>query len=216
MPAFRAWIKTIDAADVSKSGDLSSQEIQMLRDTAAAGAVVLKGYLDRCLRRIRSSPFSQAQVGVDPASSQVGPKDVLVHLTQSSLIRSVAERQNLQIVGAGMSPGGGTVDFSQGVLSEVYWVRVKNLGNDAPSRGKVLANLAIHEIAHNKCQRIPNLDPVSEVHGNGGGGLLATGVTPALARMGTLLPANEQFLAKYLARDVPQYSFWLFNPGLGF
>jgi len=216
MPVLRAWIKTIDSADVSKAGGLPSQETQMLRDTAAAASVVLKSYLDRCLRRIPSTPFSQAQVGIDPTSSQVGPKDLLVHLTQSSLIRSVAARQNFQIAGGGISPGGGTVDFPQGVLSEVYWITVKNMGNGAASRGTVLANLAIHEIAHNKCQRIPNLDPVSEVHGNGGGGLFATGINRALASGGTLLPDNEKFLAKYLGRDVPQYSSWLFNPDLGF
>jgi hypothetical protein len=216
MAVFKAWIKVIEVPDVSKTDPFAPGELAMLNDAATAGASVLKVYLDRCVKRMSPKAFTQAQVGISPTSSQIGSTDVVIHLTQSSVIRSSAAWQNLTIQGGGNAPGGATAEFPQGALSEVFWIRVKNSGKTATDRGKALANLAIHELAHNKCIGIPGQNFVQDVHTNGGGGLFDTSVSPALVKMGDLNTANEQFLAGVLARPVKQYVSWLFSDELGF
>ena len=216
MAVFQAWIKVIDVPDVSKTDPFASGELTLITDAASAGAKVLKVYLDRCIKRMFPKVFTQAQVNLNPTSSQIGSTDVLIHLTQSSVIRSSAASQNLTIQGGGNSPGGGTAEFPQGVLCEVFWIRVKNSGKTAADRGKAFANLAIHELAHNKCVGIHSKNFLQDVHVNGGGGLFATSVSPALVKMGDLNTANEQFLAKVLGRPVKQYTSWLFSDEYGF
>lgn len=216
MAVFQTWIKLIDVPDVSKTDPFAPGEMTLMTDAANAGAKVLKVYLDRCIKRMSQKVFTQAQVNLNPTSSQVGSTDVLIHLTQSSVIRSSAASQDLTIQGGGNSPGGGTAEFPQGVLCEVFWIRVKNSGKDATERGKAFANLAIHELAHNKSVGIPSKNFLQDVHVNGGGGLFATSVAPAMVRTGDLNTANEQFLAGVLARPVKQYISWLFSDQYGF
>jgi hypothetical protein len=152
----KAWIKVIDVPDVSKTDPFASGELTSITDAANAGATALKVYLDHCIKRMSPKVFTQAQVKLNPTSSQVESTDVLIHLTQSSVIRSSAASQDLTIQGGGNSPGGGTAEFPQGVLCEVFWMRVKNSGATAADRGKAFANLAIHELAHNKCVGVPS------------------------------------------------------------
>ena len=102
-------------------------------------------------------------------------------------------------------------------MSEIYIPSIKQYGNDAAQRGTVLANLAIHEIAHNKCCADPTITNQNDfVHQNGGSGLLGNPIMPALLRSGSLNRDNISFIASRIGRQVPQLTSYLFSTQLVF
>jgi len=210
MKTLRAWITFVDIAD---------DQTTRAKEAGQIAARVLQTYLNRALASLSTSGWSKhAAVGLNPTSASIGTTDLLVHVCTSSLIRAVASRDDMDVQGGNLGGvvGGATTQFSSGVLSEVYWPWISNHGSNASERGRMLANQAIHELAHNKCYGEGNVDPVSEVHVNGGGGILAAQVTAGSMRYGDLTSRNAKFLAGYVAIPTKQYPYYLFNDDLGY
>ena len=216
MQTITIWLKTIQETDITKAGStLSAGDPHLLALAIGIGSKVLKGYLTQILSAAGLVASYQAQVGLDPNDDQVGDKDVLVYITTASLAREFAARKSYTLSGG--SPDGMTAPFSEGALSEIFIPSIKRHGNDDTQRGKVLANLAIHEIAHNKCCADPSVANQDDyVHQNGGGGLLGKPIMPALLRSGSLNRDNISFMASRIGRQVPQFTFYLFSTRLGF
>jgi len=210
------WLKTIQATDLTKANSsLSADDLQLLQHALVLGAKVLKGYLGQIIAAARLGGSNLAEVKLDPTDSQVGSSDMLVYITTSSLARDFAARNNYTLSGG--SPDGITAPFPEGALSEIFFPSIKRYGSDDTHRGTVLANLAIHEIAHNKCCGDPSIANQNDyVHQNGGGGLLGLPIMPALLRGGSLNAANISFIASRIGNAVPQLKSYLVSSQLGF
>jgi hypothetical protein len=208
MKTLRAWIAFVDIAD--DQADAANRAAQI-------AARRLQAYFNRVLAKM-SGWSKQSSVGLDPTSASIGSTDLLVHVCTASLIRDVAQRSGLQVQGGNLGGvvGGGTTGFSGGVLSEVYWPWIKNHGSNDTERGRILANQAIHELAHNKCYGDSSVDPTGEVHLSGGGGIFGAVVTAGTMRNGDLSAANVKFLAQYLGLTVKQYPYFLYDDDLGY
>jgi hypothetical protein len=214
MSPLTIWLKLMKDSDLTK-GATSAADLDLMTQAIPISVRVLKGYLDQIFRAAGLA-LHLAQVKADPTMEQVGGADALVYVTPKSLSRSFADRNNLPLRES--SAPGRTVDFPQGALSEIFIQTIRSQGGDALHCGNVLANLAIHEIAHNKCIGDPNvLDQDAFVHQNGGGALFGKPIMPALLRSsGSLSPDNIKFIAPRIARSVPQFRFFLPSTRLGF
>jgi hypothetical protein len=209
------WLKIITAVDVDKAGgEMGPADLKFVRDAAAAATPRLKNYLTRIIAAMKPPKPFKANVGLDPTDEQVGARDVVVYLTTSSLARSFAARNKITL--AGGSANGQTAPFDQGALSEIFIPAIRHLGPTVAAAGIVTANLAIHEIAHNKCAADPSLDPEAHVHANGGGGLLGKPIMPAMIKTGDLSGPNATYMAQRIDRQVPQLTSYLFSERLGF
>jgi hypothetical protein len=208
MKTLRAWITFVDIADDQTAAADEAGQIAARR---------LQTYLNRALAGM-SGWSRHASVGLNPTSASLDTTDLLVHVCTGSLIRDVANWSGLEVQGGNLGGvvGGATARFSGGVLSEVYWPWIKNHGSSATERGRILANQAIHEFAHNKCHGDGKVDPVSEVHANGGGGIFSAQVTPGTMRYGDLSSVNAKFLARFAGVPIKQYPYYLFNDDLGY
>jgi hypothetical protein len=201
MGVFKVFLKSMAAVD--------SAALQ-------AGAQRLKRYVDKILGHMSPQTFSHSTVLFDPNYGDVGARDLLVYLVQASILRNWAAYNQIEIVGGHIGAGGATAPFAQGVLSEVYVPTITRHGKTPAEQGVVLANLAIHEMAHNKHQFLAGIDPLLEVHTNCGGGLMAGNVMPALLRTGDLTDANAKPLAKVFGRDVNQFRAYLYSEEAGY
>lgn len=169
-------------------------------------AVRLKGYFDRICKRMNPKAFSHSSFSLSPNAGDVGDKDLLVHVVQQSKILKIDPNASIH------SKGGATALLSSGlVLSEVYWGFVKNNVKDRGTQGIALANLAMHEFAHNK-----HMGTGVDIHVSCGGGLFGLPVMPAMIWGGDLGRDNEICMAKVLDRVVRQYKFDLYDEELGF
>jgi hypothetical protein len=216
MQTITIWLKTIQDTDITKGGSsLSAGDLSLLQRAIGIGSKVLQRYLSQIISAARLAGSFQANVGLDPNDDQVGNSDALVYLTTSSLARDFAARNSYILSGG--SADGATAPFPEGALSEIYIPSIKRHGSDDVHRGTVLANLAIHEIAHNKCCADPTIPNQNDyVHQNGGGGLLGLPIMPALLRSGGLNATNISFMAPRIGKQVPQLTSYLFSARLGF
>ena len=98
--------------------------------------------------------------------------------------------------------GGATWPATTGVISEVFVDKALPDGNFQ----QLLANLAFHELMHNKLDTSGNQPVLDDIHTQGGGGLaMATGL-----KASTLPPStNLRLMATALQLDVPQLSVGL-------
>jgi hypothetical protein len=210
------WLKIIRETDLDKAGsNLSPAEQKFIEDAAVAAAPLLKTYLTQIIGATTPRKPLKADVRLNPNDDQVEPKDALVYVTTASLARSFATRNNITLLGG--SANGQTAPFAQGVLSEIFIPAIRNKSRNQQEAGVVLANLAIHEIAHNKCAFDPTVaDPNAHVHDHGGDGLLAKLVMPAMVRQKGLSPANIAYMAQRIDRAVPQFTTYLLSTKYGF
>lgn len=138
------------------------------------------------------SPYSTSDYWWDPSNGTVKDTELLVYFLQSSgdsIIKRKYPKYNL-----GTGTAGNTVFFTDATprISEVY-VSVALQYADAHL---LLAKLCFHELMHNK------LEP-TDLHGQAGGGGLATGAPITSSTM--LTEKNKELMAKALDKKVPQY-----------
>jgi hypothetical protein len=167
------------------------------------GANRLKNYFDRVCKKIPQQ-FSGSSFTVNPNAGDIGPSDLLVYIVKDSLIREIDPNASFN-----GDPGGATALLAGGaVLSEVYWSlvtqRVGYVDEAHPKdlrQGISIANLAIHEFAHNK-----HTGTNVNVHVDCGLGILAANQSIGAIAGGDLNDENIEALAKVLGRSVPQYT----------
>ena len=216
MPVLTIWLKTIQAGNLTTAGStISANDLAMVQAALPFGSAELKRYLRQIIGVAGLGGSYSAEVKLEPNDDQIGGGDLLVYLTTSSLARAFATSFNYTLPPT-HGPSGLTVNFPEGVVSEIYIPTIRDHGRDDTQRGKVLANLAIHEIAHNKCCREPTIpDPNDYVHANGGGGVLAERLMPGTLHV-DLNATNISFMARRIGRQVPQLTSYLFSSRLGF
>jgi hypothetical protein len=199
-------------------------QVSVPADVLGAAGNRLKRYFDNIILATKPRKFSQTVVKLSPHSAEVGAKDLLIYVTQASLIVSLFDKvfepgTQHQLAG---TPGGGTKILPGGkVLSEVFWTGgLMNLQKDL--QGIALANLMFHELAHNK----HTSDPVAlsngeqpngdYVHFSCGGGILQRGLTFGVAARLDINPTNIQHIARVLDSANPQETCGVFSDELGF
>lgn len=140
-----------------------------------------------------SKSFDKSDYWYNPKSSQIGSRDLVCYLLPSSR-RSIVARHTSEALGAGgstvLSPKNNTV------ISEVY---MTSIDGDA-SKARLLANIIIHELMHNKldAQRV-----VRDVH-NIAGGRVSAG--SALNSSSTPNDADVKAMRQGIDLAIPQHT----------
>ncbi len=114
-------------------------------------------YFLNCLAHPNNKIFKSVQISSGAHSSSVGEMDLLVYVIANHANRLIRNRFVRD------TAGGATTDFSDGVYCEVYADRAMDegkilfglFGANHHEQGIALANLAFHELAHNKWRGLP-------------------------------------------------------------
>jgi hypothetical protein len=93
---------------------------------------------------------------------------------------------------------GSTFLSVQGMISEVYILPLINTANSA----RLIANMAFHELMHNKLDAQQNGAIVASIHTSGGGGLADLNITPAT----DITDENRNLMRNALFRGIPQFT----------
>jgi hypothetical protein len=177
----------------------------------------LTGYFNRVCQSMTPRKFTHASFKLDPHAGELGSKDLLCYITQSSMVLRMFP--DAQRSGRG---GGGTVETPHGLLSEVFWTGGLRGVGSADRQGIALANLVFHEFAHNKHlsdQRALQNGEKSGgvfVHSSCGMGIFAGGVSYGFTASADANSDNIKAMARVLDNENKQYSFGLFDDDLGF
>ncbi len=143
--------------------------------------------------------FLRVAVGVDYqptvefSDATPGPKELVVYFLETRE-SSIIKRLTHQTAG---TAAGATIPVATGMISEVYIANISVVPG-------AIANLAFHELMHNKldAQTNPRDRVVRDIHTQGGGGL-ATG-DPINERT-PLTPRNIELMRRGFDREIPQY-----------
>ncbi len=130
--------------------------------------------------------FDAARFSWSGSTGQVQPHEIVVYFVQARKDSIVAAR------GGSVTHGSGaTYTTGAGTISEVFLSEMEGDGNYP----RLVANIAFHEILHNKLEP----SPLADIHGIGGGGLSSptvnSGMRPTTAEitpMGAALSRNVQ------------------------
>jgi|HubBroStandDraft_1064217.scaffolds.fasta_scaffold00964_15 hypothetical protein len=203
-----------------------SPQVSVPDDVLNAAGQQLKGYFDRICMSMSPRKFLHSSFKVSPHAGEVGDKDLLVYITQASLILSlldkVYEPDATHLYPPGHA-GGGTKQMPDGrVLSEVFWtgelIALKTSTHDR--RAAALANLIFHEWVHNKHTSDPVAlskgGPTEYVHFYCGNGILGGSIPVALAANGSPNQTNIISMARVLDASNPQSLAGLYSDDLGF
>jgi hypothetical protein len=143
-----------------------------------------------------SQTFSGSDYWFNPDAGQVGPKDLVCYMLSNSS-RSIAARHS------GGQPGaaGSTVWSlnSQAMISEIY---MDATTGDA-SRPRLLANLIIHELMHNKLDSHPSNAVLSDIHSIANGRVSTSG---AITSSSTPSPEDIRAMRRGIERSIPQHT----------
>ncbi len=141
-----------------------------------------------------ASPFANAVCTWQKGS--VAAHDLVIYFLKSSAQSIISTRFG----GASTcsAPSGGTYDTAQGMVSEVYMDAMEGDANYC----KLVANLAFHELMHNKLDAPQSKPALRDIHSGGGGGLAAAMVVTA----SQITPQNIAFMAASLGKQVNQYT----------
>lgn len=173
----------------------------------------LQNYFTNCVRHTNNRLFSAAEVSLTPHSRGITDLDLLVYI--------VASRDSTVMPGVVASPdaAGRTYSFPDGVISEIFANRAMNDGKllgmiggpfaNRTRQGIALANLAFHELAHNKWFGFPDEekarfrvdDPENKTHAVGG--VMGTGLNNGFGNL-NITPQNINVMAAMLQYPVPQ------------
>ena len=177
----------------------------------------LTGYFNRVCQSMTPRKFTHALFKLNPHSGELGSKDLLCYITQSSMILRMFP--DAQRSGRG---GGGTVETPHGLLSEVFWTGGLRGVGSVDRQGIALANLAFHEFAHNKYLSdrlaIQNGEKSGGVfvHSSCGMGILTGGISYGFAATADANSDNVKAMARVLDNENKQYPFGLFSDETGY
>jgi hypothetical protein len=136
-----------------------------------------------------STGFESADFWWSGTAGQVQPHEIVVYFLQKRSNSIVAAQ------GGSVSHGSGaTYQTGAGTVSEIY---LEEMEGDA-DYSRLVANIAFHEILHNKLEP----KPVANIHAIGGGGLSS----PVVSRGMRPSKAEVDHMAKALGRNNPQYT----------
>ncbi len=203
-----------------------SPQVSVPDDVLNAAGQQLKGYFDRICQSMSPRKFMHSTFKVSPHAGEVGEKDLLVYITQASLILSLFDKvyePDVTHQYPSGHAGGGTKQMPDGrVLSEVFWtgalMALKTSSSDR--RAAALANLIFHEWAHNK----HTSDPVAlsrggageYVHFYCGDGILGRNISVGVAANGSPNQTNITSMARVLDASNPQSLSGLYSDELGY
>jgi hypothetical protein len=147
----------------------------------------------------------------EPRSSVVAQGEVLLYILASSRYSIINKMQSGQQINPDFA--GNTFDVRGSVISEIYLgAGPHNPGSSRLTDSdytQLIANLAFHELMHNKLDALPlgKGGVVDDIHLADGSGLSAgaPGAKP-LSSKTPLTPTNIKFMAPNLARPVPQFT----------
>jgi hypothetical protein len=205
-----------------------SPQVSVPDDVLNAAGQQLKGYFDRICQRMNPRKFMHSSFKVSPHAGEVGDKDLLVYITQASVILSLMDKvYDPGVVHQYPSghAGGGTKQMPDGrVLSEVFWtgdlMALKTSSSDR--RAVALANLIFHEWAHNKHTSDPLAISRGEaangdyVHFYCGDGVLGQSIRVAIAANLDPNQTNINSMARVLDASNKQSLSGLYSDELGY
>jgi hypothetical protein len=151
-----------------------------------------------------SKTFSSSDFWYNPDAGQVGPQDLVCYMLSKSS-RSIAAKHSASELGQ----GGSTFwsQSSRAMISEIY---MDATAGD-PSRPRLLANLIIHELMHNKLDAHPSkavLKGSSGIHGIqkgrvSTGGAITSASTPSTADIAQMQRGIELSIPQHTGDFVP-------------
>lgn len=147
----------------------------------------LQEYFNQACKK--SKTFGSANFSWSGSAGQVQPNEVVVYFLQNRADSIVAAQGGTVKHGSGA-----TYTTGAGTISEIYLTEMEG---DA-DYSRLVANIAFHEILHNKLEPTP----VADIHSIGGGGLS----TPTVSRGMRPSDAEINHLVTGLDRNVPQYT----------
>lgn len=164
----------------------------------------------RGLARPEQRQFDGAGIAWEPDAARINPDEMVCYF--------VADRAASVISGLGgrLPPplpegkhAGTTFASREGMVSEIYLAELI----DHHDRIRAIANMAFHELMHNKLDAATAGAPIANVHTNGGGGLANAHVDLD----GDPTPQNRALMRHSLLRRVPQFTgrLWARNPNGG-
>jgi hypothetical protein len=199
---FKVW--AVNLVPLGTAGLASDDGLPLTWDQATLDAF-LKDLKDLFDEVCKGSAFASSDVAVTPVSAlatTVKPGDLAVRLTR--------KRDSLVLRKAGglsSEPSGATLDItdsggtSQGVLSEIW---VEKAGGE-PDKGSFLANLAFHELMHNKLDAAAS--STRTIHDKPPAGLDGEGLAAGTFSATTALsPSNKRNMRAKLAAKVAQFT----------
>jgi hypothetical protein len=144
--------------------------------------------------RHANSPFENARCTWQKGS--VGESDLVIYFLTSTKESIITKRFHTSSTCT--APSGGTFESPQGMVSEVYMDSMEGDRNYC----KVVANLAFHELMHNKLDAPSSNKTINDVHASGGSGLAEATV----ARGSQLTPQNIALMAGALGKKIRQFT----------
>jgi hypothetical protein len=198
---FKVWVTNL--VPIGTTGLLSDDGLPLTWDQTTLDGVVknLKDLFDKVCTGSQFANSDVAVTSVSTLSTTVGSSDLVVRLTRKkdSLV--------LKKAGSGGEPSGATLDMqdsngaSQGVLSEVW---IEKAGGE-PRPTWFLANVAFHELMHNKLDALISGKGIHE--SKSAGGLDGTGLAAATFSASTdISTLNIQNMKGKLASVVTQFT----------
>jgi hypothetical protein len=132
-----------------------SPQVDVPDDVLKAAGQRLTHYFNQICMAQATRTVLNATYKIAPHAGEVGNGDLLVYVTQSSVILNLLDRAIEPGVQHALPghPGGATTKLPDGrIVSEVYWSgTLQHLRNsNTDSRAVALSNLIFHEWAHNK------------------------------------------------------------------
>jgi hypothetical protein len=159
-------------------------------------------FFDQVVQGVRS--FSGSDFWYNSDAGQVGPKDLVCYMLSTSSDSIVSSHSSGQL-----GPAGSTVwsQTSNAMISEIY---MDATTGDA-SRPRLLANLIIHELMHNKLDAHPSRAVIrtsAGTHGIAGGrvstgGAISSASTPSDADVRAMRRGIDLSIAQHTGDFVP-------------
>lgn len=178
---FRIWLKNLAPGNEYYWGEGTMYKV----------GTTLAGYFTQACAK--SSSFGMASFSWEPVATQIEEHELLVYFLPSAS-KSIVARMG----GSDLGLGGSTFPTPRGVVCEVYLDTSQGDGD----YGGLIANLAFHELLHNKLDAYLSNPVVRDVHAQGGGGLalspVKSGTRPS--------PQNLQLLANNLGKKHAQFT----------
>jgi len=178
---FRLWLKNLAPGSQYYWGEGTMFEV---------GTVLVSYFNPICSK---TAGFSGADFSWEPRANLIQDHELLIYFLPSSKSSIVAGQTNQPL-----GQAGATFPTSNGVISEVYL----NVNEGDAQFGRLVANVAFHELMHNKLDAYITGGVLRDIHTQGGGGLaVGTPLSNALRPN----PTNIQLMANALAKSHPQY-----------
>jgi hypothetical protein len=172
----------------------------------------LHTYFMSCIAHPNNTIFKSVQVATNAHSQSVGEMDLLVYVIANHANRLIRDRFVQD------TAGGATTHYSDGAYCEVYAKRAMDEGEilfglfaNNQVQGAALANLAFHELAHNKWRGLPEdlrkkynvANPNENIH-QVGEGLMKGWIDEGKIAEGIITRKNVEVMAALIQYPVKQ------------